>query len=210
VHPQWSKSTYRDGRWVLEGDWSILRYAGDEIRAILTECKTYLESLLRSSNPDYHCLSFRSGSWCIAPHDELLSILVELGIVFDMSICDGLYYTKPVQLDYRELDEGFLPYYPDMRDARRVALKPQPIVEIPTHSFISSIRYNLETIRYLVLNRIPPMQRIADYLEIKENFIRSPSDTSISGGVLFLVTHRKYGRLEPVCSIRRSWGEFQY
>src|SRR6266849_1108234 len=26
LHPQWRKAEYKDGRWQLEGDWSILNY----------------------------------------------------------------------------------------------------------------------------------------------------------------------------------------
>ncbi len=184
VHPQWSKSVYEDGRWNLEGDWSILRYSGSEIRAILKECKGYLENLLCPLNPEYQCLTFRSGSWCIAPHDELLSILAELGIVFDMSICEGLYYTKPVQIDYREIEEGHLPYYPNMRDARRVANVTQPLVEVPTHSFTSTTYYNLLTIGYLLLNRVAALRYLVGqgYAEISDNFMRTPDDTRIIDG----------------------------
>src|SRR6185503_17278866 len=39
------------------------------------------------------------------------------------------------QLDYRNCEEPFLPYYPVMTDARRVAAAPTPIVCVPTFSF---------------------------------------------------------------------------
>jgi hypothetical protein len=136
VHPQWSDAVYDDGRWELRGAWSLLDYSAPEALRMLVNAKSYLEGLLRPLNPDYRCVSFRSGSWCIAPSPHLMHTLSTLGIVFDMSIADGLYYDAPhVRLDYRQIDEPFLPYYPDMVDARRMAPEPAPIVCVPTHTF---------------------------------------------------------------------------
>ena len=136
VHPQWSDSVYADGRWELRAPWSILDYSAAAARSILKEAKEYLEGLLRPLDGGYRCVSFRSGSWCIAPSDHLLSTLSELGVVLDTSVAAGLFYDSPhVALDYREIDEPFLPYYPALEDARRDAAAPQPIVCVPTHTF---------------------------------------------------------------------------
>jgi hypothetical protein len=81
-------------------------------------------------------VSFRSGSWCVAPHAGLLHALAANGIVLDASVVDGLYYnTARVTVDFRGLSEPFLPYYPAMGDARVVSHDPQPLIEVPTHSF---------------------------------------------------------------------------
>jgi hypothetical protein len=136
LHPQWSEAVYEAGRWQLNGAWSILDYPPAEMRRLLAGAKDYLEGLLRPLNPDYRCVSFRSGSWCIAPSAHVLGVLADLGIVFDMSIVEGILYdTQHVSLDYRRIDEPFLPYYPVMDDGRRVAAQAQPIVCVPTHSF---------------------------------------------------------------------------
>jgi hypothetical protein len=137
LHPQWTRAEYVDGQWRLGGAWSLLEYPKEQIRELVRECKTYLEELLRPIDPNYRCISFRSGSWCIAPSDTVLDALAEEGLVLDMSIVDGAYYdTKNVHVDYRDIDEPFLPYHPDMRDARRVSEHPQSIVCVPTHSFM--------------------------------------------------------------------------
>jgi hypothetical protein len=139
VHPQWLGANYQGhGNWKLDGDWSILNYPPQQIRAMLVSGKRYLETLLRQIDPVYTCVSFRAGSWCIAPSDSLLPILSELGFVFDMSIVAGIRYDTPqVKLDYAPCQEPFLPYYPDMRDARRVSRSVEPIVCIPTNTFPS-------------------------------------------------------------------------
>jgi hypothetical protein len=139
VHPQWLGANYQGhGNWKLDGDWSILNYPPQQIRTLLVSGKRYLETLLRQIDPAYTCVSFRAGSWCVAPSDSLLPILSELGFVFDMSIVAGVRYDTPqVKLDYAPCQEPFLPYYPDMRDARRVSRSVEPIVCIPTNTFPS-------------------------------------------------------------------------
>jgi hypothetical protein len=136
LHPQWTRAEYEGGSWRLDGAWSLTAYDADEIKSMLRRSRTYLEQLLRPIDPDYRCLTYRSGSWCIAPSDAALTALAEEGVVVDMSIVDGAHYENPrVSVDYRSIDEPFLPFYPDMRDARRLADRPQPIVCVPTHSF---------------------------------------------------------------------------
>lgn len=144
LHPQWQDAIYEGrGQWHLDGDWSILNYPADQMKTMLEAGKRYLENLLRPINPQYSCVSFRAGSWCAAPSDSLLPILSELGFVFDMSIVAGIRYDTPqVRLDYTRCQETFVPYYPEMKDARRVARGPQPMVCIPTNSF-SGARFAL-------------------------------------------------------------------
>jgi hypothetical protein len=137
LHPQWIGAEYQGpGNWNLRGDWSIINYSGEQMRALLFSGKQFLETLLRKVDPAYSCVSFRAGSWCAAPSDSLLPILAELGFVFDMSIVAGMRYDTPhIKLDYTRCEEPFLPYYPEMTDARRVSRTLQPMVCIPTHTF---------------------------------------------------------------------------
>jgi hypothetical protein len=137
LHPQWMDARYEgNGNWKLSGDWSILNYPPQQIRAMLVAGKQYLETLLRRIDQRYSCVSFRSGSWCAAPSDSLMPILSELGFVFDMSIVAGIRNDTPqVRLDYTRCEEPFVPYYPEMTDARRVSRSVEPIVCIPTNSF---------------------------------------------------------------------------
>jgi hypothetical protein len=145
IHPQWSSAEYEDGHWKLNGDWSILNYSAEEARALVARGKEYLENLLRPIDPNYATVSFRSGSWCIAPSPFMLSLLADFGIVFDMSIVGGVrYQTRRIELDYSNCEEDFLPYYPSMTDARRVSDKPEPIVCLPTNHFYGSRRSTLQ------------------------------------------------------------------
>ena len=170
VHPQWQNAQYQNGEWNLTSDWSILNHSRDVALKILVDAKSYLESLLRKIDQSYRCVSFRSGAWCIAPSPFMLQLLVELGIVFDMSIVAGvLYDTKNIKLDYTNCEEEFLPYYPVMSDARRVSDKVEPIICVPTNSFYTSRRY--------VFGR--HMQKVGG--KVKQRIAPKPSDTSNGG-----------------------------
>ncbi len=141
IHPQWQNAEYINSEWHLTADWSILNYESDEAYGMMLAGKEYLERLLRPINPAYSCVSFRSGSWCIAPSPHMLDLLVKLGIVFDMSIVGGVRYeTKRINLDYTNCDEDFLPYYPVMTDARKVSGKQEPMICLPTNHFYGSRR----------------------------------------------------------------------
>jgi hypothetical protein len=145
IHPQWSDARYQAGHWELNGDWSILKYPVESARQMIARGKEYLENLLRAVDPNYRCVSFRSGSWCIAPSPHILSILAELGIVFDMSIVGGVrYHTRRIDLDYTNCEEDFAPFYPVMTDARKVSDKPEAIVCIPTNHFYGSRRQTFQ------------------------------------------------------------------
>ena len=155
VHPQWQNAEYKDGRWQLTSDWSILNYSREAALQMLRHGKEYLENLLKDVDPDYRCVSFRSGAWCIAPSPHMLDLLVELGIAFDMSIVAGVKYdTRNIKLDYTQCEEDFLPYYPVMTDARRVSDKVEPIVCVPTNCFYASRRQVLQHHLQKVVSKI--------------------------------------------------------
>lgn len=141
IHPQWSKFAFENDRWILSGDWSLLNYEPEHSYAMLSTSKAYLEKFLRPIDPNYRCVSFRSGSSAIAPSPFLLQQLADLGLVFDMSLIQGLSVnTRNLQLDYTRCDEGFLPFYPQLEDARKMSDKIEPIVCVPIFSFDLSRR----------------------------------------------------------------------
>jgi len=76
LHPQWRDGRYGNGRWHLNGDWSILNYNHDAAYAMLAAGKDYLENLLRPINPSYLCLAFRAGALAAAPSDHLFKSLI--------------------------------------------------------------------------------------------------------------------------------------
>jgi len=141
LHSQWSNAEYENGRWQLRGDWSLLNYDPNPAARMISDCKSYLENVLRSADPQYRCVAFRASALALAPSAHLLSSLAALGIEIDVSVAGGVYLNNDtLQLDYRTCEETFLPYYPQMDDARRISNQPEPIVCVPLSHFHGSRR----------------------------------------------------------------------
>jgi hypothetical protein len=141
LHPQWRNAVYANGVWQLNGDWSILNYDRDTAYAMLAEGKEYLESLLRPIDAAYQCIAFRAGALAAAPSAHLFKSLASLGMQVDVSIAGGLFANdNRLQLDYRDCEETFLPFYPVIEDARRVSDQREPIVCVPLNHFYGSRR----------------------------------------------------------------------
>jgi hypothetical protein len=154
LHTQWTKAEYAGGRWKLSGDWSILNYEEEIAFELLRAGKEYLENLLRKVNPHYRAVSFRAGSSIIAPSPFILKTLARLGIKLDMSIVGGMYHdTRNVQIDYREAEEDFLPFYPQMTDARRVSDREEAIICVPIHHFYGSRHEFVKTLASVAVGR---------------------------------------------------------
>lgn len=141
LHSQWSDAVYENGRWQLRGNWSLLKYDREPAEAMLAESESYLEKLMRSVNPDYRCLAFRASALALAPSPFLLSSLAAVGIEIDVSVAAGVFLNNEIlQLDYRNCEETFLPYYPKMNDARKVSAQRESIVCVPLNHFYGSRR----------------------------------------------------------------------
>jgi len=141
LHPQWLNADYQDGRWRPNGDWSILNYERDAAYSMLAAGKEYLETLLQPIDSSYRCLAFRAGALAAAPSDHLLRSLAALGIQLDVSLAAGVFVNNDkLQLDYRNCEETFAPFYPAMEDARRVSRQREEIVCIPLNHFHGSRR----------------------------------------------------------------------
>src|SRR5947207_8142189 len=155
LHPQWRNGRYENGRWHLNGDWSILNYDRDAAYAMLAAGKDYLEKLLRPIDPSYRCLAFRAGALAAGPSEHLFKSLVRLGIELDVSITGGLFVNdRNLQLDYRDCEEDFLPFYPDTEDARKVSGTREEIVCVPPNHFYGSRRAVTRQNISLAANRI--------------------------------------------------------
>ena len=141
LHPQWLNARYEKGRWHPHGDWSILNYDREAAATMLANGRKYLESLLRPIDSSYRCLAWRAGALAAAPSDHLFKSLAALGIELDVSIAGGVFVNNDdLQLDYRNCEEVFLPFYPRMGDARRLSDQPGPIVCVPLNHFYGSRR----------------------------------------------------------------------
>lgn len=141
LHPQWLNGEYANGHWHLPGEWSIVKYDRQTARSMLEQSQRYLEQLLRPLDQNYRCIAFRAGALAAAPSDHLFETLANLGIQLDVSIAPGLVANDHnLGLDYRDCQESFLPFYPNLKDARRVSSKAEPVVCVPLNHFHGSRR----------------------------------------------------------------------
>jgi len=122
----------------------MLDYPEQVAWTMLSNCKKYLERLIRRVDPAYECIAYRAGAWCLAPSPYMIRLLVELGIRLDLSIVGHLRYnTKHVKLDYTHCEESFRPFFPEDEDARKVSAICQPIVCVPTYVFEQPINLTI-------------------------------------------------------------------
>jgi hypothetical protein len=141
LHPQWLNAQYQEGRWLPNGDWSILNYERDAAYAMLADGQQYLENLLQPIDSSYRCLAWRAGALAAAPSAHLFKSLASLEIELDVSIAGGVFVDNHnLQLDYRDCEETFLPFYPEMEDARRVSRQREEVVCVPLNHFYGSRR----------------------------------------------------------------------
>lgn len=194
IHPQWSKPKFEDGEWRLSGDWSLPNYEPDAAAEMISAGKRYLEELLQPIDPGYSCVAFRSGSSVIAPSPFMLNLLVEQGIVFDLSIVGGLRVnTKNVQFDYTSCEEDFLPFYPKMSDARQLSDKAEPIICVPIFHFTGSRRRVTLQVVSKIWNKVKAKSKKAltsdptknDWVEIGRSSLAARSYDKAISPVLF-------------------------
>jgi hypothetical protein len=61
--------------------------------------------------------------------------------------------TRNVRIDYRETEEDFLPFYPQMTDARRVSNREEEIICVPIHYFYGSRHQFIRTLASFAAGR---------------------------------------------------------
>lgn len=141
LHPHWLNGRHENGGWQLGDEWSILKYDRDTAHAMIASGKQYLDNLLQPIDPAYRCVAFRAGALAAAPSQHLFESLVSLGMKLDVSIAGGVVVdNQNLQLDYRNCEETFLPYYPRLEDARRISSQREDIACVPLNHFYGSRR----------------------------------------------------------------------
>ncbi|MBL1215453.1 MAG: hypothetical protein HND52_18950 [Ignavibacteriae bacterium] len=150
LHTHWIDGTYNNFRWDLTSDWNIVNYNEEIADKLIKQSISYLEGLLKPIDSNYKSISFRAGTWAIAPSDFIIRVLKRNQMIFDMSLVNNLVSNFPVKFDYTNLEEPFLPYYPNLNDARRIGTSKNSIICVPTHSFYARTNvgfYLLEKLR---------------------------------------------------------------
>lgn len=143
IHPNWlaadevgatvsfPRDRFRLHNWA-DGD------SYENVTKIILDGKKYLEDLLTAGDPDYRCVAFRAGGYCIQPERKIVPSLLAAGIVIDSSVCcgfahegDGMHY------NYRGFREPFNCWFSESVgfEARSSEKTDGAIFEIPVGGF---------------------------------------------------------------------------
>jgi hypothetical protein len=133
LHPQWLNAEYKNKKWNLDFNyWAISRLPEAKIEKVLEEGKQYLDSLLKPINPDYECIAFRAGAYCIEPSQVVIQKLLKSGIICDTSVSKGMY--NPSFYDYRDAYSNVLPWFVSPEDIKYKGNNEARLLEIPIYS----------------------------------------------------------------------------
>jgi hypothetical protein len=130
LHPQWLGAKFIGTRWDLNlNKWALPKLSSDEIDRAILAGKEHLEKLFSKVNPDYKCLAFRSGGYCVQPSSKIFSALTKNGFVCDTSVTKGM--VQEGLLDFRQAFSNFLPWLVDPDFIEKKADNASDLMEIP-------------------------------------------------------------------------------
>jgi hypothetical protein len=133
VHPQWLHARYEQQAWQVDFDqWAIAQLDPTSIETVIQRGQQYLERLLQPINPDYACIAFRAGAYCIEPSRDVIASLQKVGILCDSSVTKGLYH--PQYYDYRDAYSNVTPWFVSETSIKYKNNKERGLLEIPIYS----------------------------------------------------------------------------
>jgi hypothetical protein len=122
LHAQWLNCEYKNGYFFLDKNWSIARVEQQTRKILIKDSIDYLTNLLKPIDPDYKVNSFKAGSWALQPSEELFADFSEAGIKVVMGVRKDM-NVSGLGVNYENLDEDTLPYFPDHSDIRKIGKK---------------------------------------------------------------------------------------
>mgnify|MGYP001235251588 CR=1 FL=1 len=144
IHPQWLDYRY-NGRWnINESFWKLSNLPngygslGDPLSILgaLALGKEELENIIRPLNPNYECIAFRAGGFCIQPSSEIIKALKALQIKIDTSLFNmGFAQTPTYSYDFRESFSHYGPWWTTSESVCNKGRKKENILEFPILAF---------------------------------------------------------------------------
>ncbi len=136
LHAQWLDYKYKDGYFYLDKNWSIAQVEQQRRRKLFKDSIDYLTDLLKPIDANYKVNSFKAGSWALQPSEELFSDFEEFGIQLVMGVRKDM-NVPGLGVNYENLDEDTMPYYPDFKDIRKIGKKGEVIIVPLTYVYPS-------------------------------------------------------------------------
>jgi len=119
IHPQWYNAIWDGDHWqVNEKLWRMGNLDAGLAYDLLSQGKNWLEGLMAERFPEYKCIAFRAGGWCIQPSGLIVSALIKLGFKIDSTVAPGLRNAANGEwADFRKVP--YLPFWKTERDVCR-------------------------------------------------------------------------------------------
>jgi hypothetical protein len=133
LHPQWLNAKYNNNKWILNYDqWAISSLPLETLEDVLKRGKYYLEEILKLVKPEYSCIAFRAGGYCMQPSKNVISALLKACIYSDTSVTKGMKISG--FFDYRDAYSNILPWFVNFEDIRYKNKEENGLIEIPIYS----------------------------------------------------------------------------
>ncbi len=139
LHPQWMNATLKDDFFYLGNNWNFGMYSQAEQETMIRDSINYLENLITPVDPGYKVIAYKGGSWGLQPSGDLLRNMEKYGIKIVTGVRKGMYLPGN-GVDYRNLEESIMPYYPDYNDLCKISTKKEEIVVIPLQTVTPGIK----------------------------------------------------------------------
>lgn len=139
LHPQWMNATLNDDFFYLGNNWNFGKYNHAEQEALIRESINYLEDLIIPVDSNYKVIAYKGGSWGLQPSGDLLTNMEKHGIRIVMGVRKGMYLPGN-GVDYRNLEEPNMPYYPDYNNLCKISSEKKEIIVIPLQSVSPGIK----------------------------------------------------------------------
>ena len=139
LHPQWMSATLKDDFFYLGNNWNFGMYSQAEQETLIRDSINYLENLITPVDPGYKVIAYKGGSWGLQPSGDLLRNMEKYGIKIVTGVRKGMYLPGN-GVDYRNLEESIMPYYPDYNDLCKISAEKREIFVIPLQTVTPGIK----------------------------------------------------------------------
>jgi len=172
LHPQWYNCTYRDGFFKLNNDWNISNYEPNDRQSMISSSIIYLENLLKKIDQNYRVMAFKAESWAMQPSQGILSDIENSGIRIVIAGGRGIRkITNYINIDYTDIEQDTLPYYPDFADICKVSDKKENIIVIPLPYYKSYFNIVIIFLIQYIINKIKYHNKMFYYINTPPQFI---------------------------------------
>ena len=191
VHSSYFKAVHKNGAFdqCIE-EYNMAALPIERIDEMVSQCVTYLETLLKPIKKDYRVWLFRAANWSMMPTENLYRVLVKYGITHDTSVFKGGVQGGNVCYDYRNAYDNLLAYPASMTNINEYDAEGQ-LVEMPIYTEMRPFWDFVTPMRVFRMIR-------AKFHKHKHSAANEERATAISSGDNRKLSLKSFFRLSPL------------